>query len=285
VLTGITPGASNETETLTVTATSSNPSLIPGLSVNYVSPNTSGTLAFTPSLNMNGSSVITVTVDDGQLQDNQTTRSFAVTVQPVNDPPSISSIADLTIDQGSSTGPILFSVADLETPASNLVVSAVASNSVLVPVSGVVLSGTDSARSVTVTPSPDQAGTSAITLSVSDGAASASSSFTMVVSSTGGASNSPPTISSIPDQTVSRNQSTTDIPFSITDRETPANQLTLSASWSNPALVSRVTFGGTASERTVKVAPTRGKTGNSSITVTVSDGERTASTTFQFRVG
>ena len=284
-LTGITAGASNETQTLTVTATSSNPSLIPSLAVNYVSPNASGTLSFTPSPNMNGSSVITVTVDDGQSQNNKTSRSFTVTVQAVNDVPSISSIADLTIDQGSSTGPIPFSVADLETPASNLVVSAVASNSVLVPPSAIVLSGTDSARAVTVTPAPDQAGTSEITLSVSDGAASASSSFTLIVSASGGASNSPPTVSSIEDQIVARNQSTADVPFTIGDLETPANQLTLSASWSNPAVISRVTFGGTASDRTVKVTPTRGKTGSSSITVKVSDGEKTASITFQFRVG
>lgn len=284
-LTGITSGASNETQTLSVTASSSNPSVISGLSVNYVSPNTSGTLTFTPSPDMNGSTVITVTIDDGQSQNNKTSRSFTVTVQPVNDPPSISSIADLTIDQGSSTGPILFSVADLETPSSNLVVSAVASNSVLIRESGVVVSGTDSARTVTVTPAPDQSGTSDVTLSVSDGAASASSSFTLVVSASGGTSNTPPTISAIPDQSVARNQSTTDIPFTIADMETPANQLTLSASWSNPAVVSRVTFAGTGSDRTVKVAPTRGKTGSSSITVTVSDGEKTASVTFQFRVG
>jgi hypothetical protein len=282
---GITSGSPNETQTLNVTATSSNPSLISSPAVNYISPNSSGTLSFTPTANVNGTAVITVTVDDGQSQNNKTSRSFNVLVQSINDPPSISSIADLTIPQSSSTGPIPFSVADLETPTTNLQVSAVASNSVLIPPAGLALSGTDSARSITVTPAPDQSGSSPVTLSVSDGADVTSSTFILVVSAGGTSSNTPPTISAIPDQAVAQDQATGRIPFTIGDAETPAAQLTPSASWSNASLVRRVTFGGTDANRTVKVAPRRGKIGTSTITITVSDGQATASSTFMFNVG
>jgi len=282
---GVTSGSTNETQALSVTATSSDPSIIPTPSVQYASPNSSGTVSFTPTPNMSGAAVITVTVDDGQSQNNQTSRSFTVTVQSINDPPSISSIADLTIPQGSSTGPISFTVADLETPATNLQVSAIASNSVLIPPEGLALSGNDSARAITVTPAPDQNGSSVVTLSVNDGALTTSSGFILTVNPGGTASNSPPTISTIPDQTVTRNHATGDIPFTIGDAETPPAQLTLSASWSNPSLVSRVTFGGSGANRTVKVTPTRKKAGTSTIKITVSDGTASTSSAFAFNVG
>src|SRR5208337_1042672 len=64
-LSGITSGASNEVQTLTVTASSSNPSLIPTPTVNYTSPNTTGSITFTPVTYASGSALITVTVNDG----------------------------------------------------------------------------------------------------------------------------------------------------------------------------------------------------------------------------
>ena len=62
-LSGITSGATNETQTLTVTATSSSPSVIPNPTVTYTSPNTTGSLTFTPVANAFGSATITVTVN------------------------------------------------------------------------------------------------------------------------------------------------------------------------------------------------------------------------------
>jgi len=47
-LSGISSGSTNEVQTLTVTATSSNPALIPTPAVNYTSPSSSGSLSFTP---------------------------------------------------------------------------------------------------------------------------------------------------------------------------------------------------------------------------------------------
>src|SRR5207247_2479908 len=83
-LSGITSGAPNEIQTLTVSATSSNPGLIPNPTVDYTSPNTTGNLSFTPAVNGFGIAIITVTVNDGQAQNNIVTRSFTVTVNAVN---------------------------------------------------------------------------------------------------------------------------------------------------------------------------------------------------------
>ena len=50
-LTGISSGAFSESQPLSVTATSSNPGLIPNPTVTYTSPNAAGTLTFAPVLN------------------------------------------------------------------------------------------------------------------------------------------------------------------------------------------------------------------------------------------
>src|SRR5262249_56892005 len=60
-LTGISSGASNQVQTLTVNATSSNPGLVPNPTVNYTSPNSTGTLSFTPAAFATGSTTIAVT--------------------------------------------------------------------------------------------------------------------------------------------------------------------------------------------------------------------------------
>lgn len=75
-LSGITAGPADEVQTLTVTATSSNPALIPNPVVTYTSPQTTGTLTLTPVHGVRGSTTITVTVNDGIVTTN---RTFTVT--------------------------------------------------------------------------------------------------------------------------------------------------------------------------------------------------------------
>jgi hypothetical protein len=78
-LTGITCGDNNQNETLTVTAVSSNPALIPAPTISYNSPNTTGTLTFAPVANAAGVASITVTINNGSTS-TLITQSFAVTV-------------------------------------------------------------------------------------------------------------------------------------------------------------------------------------------------------------
>ncbi len=76
-LSGITAGVGDTGQTLTVTATSSNPAVIPHPAVTYTSPNPTGLLTLTPA-GGEGSATITVTVDDGQAQNNTITQTFTV---------------------------------------------------------------------------------------------------------------------------------------------------------------------------------------------------------------
>ena len=100
---------------------------------------------------------------------------------PPNTPPTISDVADRSVAQGGSTGPIAFTVGDAETSSGSLTLSATSSNAVLVPAGNIVFGGGGATRTVTVTPAAGQFGTSTITLTVSDGTSTASDSFVLTV--------------------------------------------------------------------------------------------------------
>jgi hypothetical protein len=180
-LSGISSGAANESQTLTITASSSNTGLVPTPTVTYTSPNTTGSLRFTPVTNAFGAATITVTVNDGGLSNNIVTRSFAVLVGQVDTPPTISSIANRVIAVDSVTPAIPFTVGDAETPVANLTVSGSSDNSTLVLPSGIVFGGSNGSRTVTITPEAGQTGVANITVTVSDGTDTTSTVFQLSV--------------------------------------------------------------------------------------------------------
>ncbi|MFD1887295.1 S-layer homology domain-containing protein [Paenibacillus wenxiniae] len=94
--------------------------------------------------------------------------------------------------------------------------------------------------------------------------------------------NQDPTISAVADQHLFVNQSTKVLPFTVSDFETDANALTVTVTSSDTQFVpiSGIVLGGSGASRTVKVTPTLAATGSSTITLTVSDGKNTKSTTF-----
>jgi hypothetical protein len=177
-LSGISSGAINETQTLSVTASSSNPGLIPAPNVSYTSPQTSGQISFTPASGAFGVATITVTVNDGGSSNNVVSRSFIVTV---DQPPTISAIPDQAIGVDVTSSPIPFTISDAETAASNLVVSATSSNPGLVSLAGLMLAGSGTNRTIALSPLAGQIGNALITISVSDGLASTSTAFHLSV--------------------------------------------------------------------------------------------------------
>ncbi len=180
-LTGISSGAPNENQTLTVTASSSNKSLIPNPTVTYTSPNTTGTIRFTPATGASGSSVITVSVNDGGASNNVVTRTFTVTVNHVNEPPVISLIPDVTVGVGLAVAPIAFTVSDAETAAASLTLSASSDNPTLLRNAAIVFGGSSTNRTVTLTPETGRTGSANVTITVSDGTDSASRTFRFTV--------------------------------------------------------------------------------------------------------
>lgn len=106
---------------------------------------------------------------------------ISYTTPNANTPPMISAVADQIVEVNESMPPTAFTVSDAETAASSLAVVASSSNLLLVPEGNISLGGTDANRTVAVTPAPGQVGTATITLTVSDGSLSASTSFLLTV--------------------------------------------------------------------------------------------------------
>jgi hypothetical protein len=114
---------------------------------------------------------------------NETSYSVPTNTPPVvtNTPPSITGIAAQTINVNTGTGPLPFSVTDLQTPASGLTVSAASSNPTLVPASGIVLTNSGANWTVTVTPASGQTGTATISLTVCDTSLCTTTNFLLTV--------------------------------------------------------------------------------------------------------
>ncbi|MDT8323312.1 MAG: T9SS type A sorting domain-containing protein [Bacteroidota bacterium] len=98
-----------------------------------------------------------------------------------NTPPTISAIANQVTNEDTPAGPVAFTIGDGQTAASALTVTATSSNTALVPASGIVTGGSGANRSITLTPTADQSGTTTITVTVSDGTLSAAEAFDLQV--------------------------------------------------------------------------------------------------------
>src|SRR5439155_5266991 len=117
---------------------------------------------------------------------------FLLSVNSVNHPPTISSVANQSTNEDTPTAAIPFSIGDVETLPDNLMVSGRSSNPDLVPDANILFGGSGSNRTVTLRPATNQFGTTTITLTVTDGdGAAASASFLLTVN----AVNDLPTIS------------------------------------------------------------------------------------------
>jgi len=140
-----------------------------------------GSITYTPGADYNGEDAFIFRATNREGQSAEAT--VTITITPVNDKPTISSVADQRITADSSTGDLAFTVGDVETAAANLTVTATSSNTELVPndPSNLVLGGSGSSRTLAVVPAARASGSTTITLSVSDGSATTSTTFTLDV--------------------------------------------------------------------------------------------------------
>gem|GEM_PF-6966012 len=168
-LTGISAGG-GETQTLTVTATSDNTNVIPHPTIIYSSPNVSGSLRYTPVANASGIARITVTVNDGGASNNITTRNFTVTVNDVNDAPTLSVngpppvLEDPGLQTVNLTG---ISAGGGETQA--LTITAISGNTNLIPHPTVTYTSPNTNGSLSYTPVTNAYGGALITVTIDDG--------------------------------------------------------------------------------------------------------------------
>ena len=106
----------------------------------------------------------------GSVEPSGSNETAFVTVEtPVNLAPSISKFADLSLPEGITSALVEFTIGDADTTLSELVVSAISSNTALIGESGIVLSGSGPNRSIGLTATEGRSGTATITISISDG--------------------------------------------------------------------------------------------------------------------
>lgn len=107
-----------------------------------------------------------------------------------------------------------------------------------------------------------------------------------VPSNTQPPANTKPTISAIANQNLAAGATSSAIPFTVSDQETTAANLKLTAESSNPTLlpVANIAFGGSGNNRTITLKPVANQTGLAAVNVTVNDGSLTASTSFSLTV-
>ncbi|MBI5760277.1 MAG: hypothetical protein HZA46_17315, partial [Planctomycetales bacterium] len=114
-----------------------------------------------------------------------------------NTPPTISNIADQSVNEDTPTSAVSFTIGDVETAAASLTVSGSSSDTTLVPNANIVFGGSGANRTVTVTPAANLFGSATITVTVTDAnTGTVTDTFVLMVT----AANDPLTISNIADQ-------------------------------------------------------------------------------------
>ena len=153
-------------------------SLVGGPTHGVLTLGNTGAFTYAPAANFNGQDSFTYRASDGAVATNVAT--VRITVTPVNDSPTISDITDRTIDANTGTGPIAFTIGN-DDPA-GVVLSGTSSNTALVPAANLVFGGSGSNRTLTVTPAPNQSGSTTITVRVTDaGGITTADSFVLTV--------------------------------------------------------------------------------------------------------
>jgi len=192
---------------------------------------------------------------------------FRATQARAGNLPVISGITNRSVAANTRTASISFTIGDLETPATNLVLSGSSSNPGLVTSNGMSFFGSVSNRSVRILPETNQIGTTTIFIRVTDtDGMFAESSFLLAVT------NGPPVISSIATRMVNAGVTSAPISFTVTDPETASSTLTVAGRSSATNLISNqnIFFGGIGNSRTIQVKPEL-MLGSITITLTVTD--------------
>ncbi|MEQ1721911.1 MAG: cadherin-like domain-containing protein [Pseudobdellovibrio sp.] len=175
----ITDGDSTLNCSTSMTASTSNVAVVPVAAIVFggTAPNCSATI--TPLADQNGSLNLTFRVSDSEPLFNDQT--FTLTVNAVNDAPTIAAISAQSVKSDASVV-VNYSIADIDNTlncSSSITVSS--GNVSVLPTANIVKGGTSPNCTLTITPTLNVAGTSSVSLSVSDGSLAANTSFNLNV--------------------------------------------------------------------------------------------------------
>jgi hypothetical protein len=99
----------------------------------------------------------------------QSTKTIFIQIEAINDPPSISHISDITMNENTMSSPIALTISDIDTASHELHVDVHSDIPNLFPSTSFMLTGTGNTRYLVLQPAIYKSGQSRITLTVSDG--------------------------------------------------------------------------------------------------------------------
>jgi hypothetical protein len=290
IVSGITDGDPELVQTLTLIATSSNPALIPNPTVNYTNPGGTGILRYTPVANANGTATITVrAIDNGSNiapNVNFIQRIFTVTVNPVNDAPTLTAVGNVTINEDAGLQTVNLAGINDSDPELNQVLSvtATSSNPALIPNPTVTYTSPGATGSLSFTPAANASGSTTITVRVTDDGSNIAPNvnfiqriFTVTVNPV----NDAPTLNAIGNQTINEDAAAQTVNLAGIDDGDPelSQVLNVTATSSNPTLIPNptVTYTSPGATGSLSFTPTANANGIATITVRVTDdGSNTA---------
>jgi|GEM_PF-692606 Dienelactone hydrolase and related enzymes len=261
--------------TLAISATSSNPTLLPDAAISLGGGGSNRTVALSPVAGETGVTTVVLTVSDGEKT---TAAAFTLTVAPVvdgNTAPVIQGVPNGVIATGTTHGLFPLVVKDNESAETTLTLTASSSNPAIIPNSGIVFGGQNYGRTINAIPTVGQTGRAVITLSLSDGVNTTSTAFVVDVVT----NNTPPAITDLPTfHGTTIHDAPQAISFTVGDTGTAAEDLHVYATSSNVALAPNhaIVIGGAGANRTLTITPTLSAVGSAvtaTITLTVTDGE------------
>ncbi len=264
----------NEVTDLRVSAVSNDPTLIANERILIAGLGDNRTLTLIPEPERSGDADITVTVSDGQQT---TVRSFTVTVNPVNDPPTLAAIADQATAEDVSVT-LELGVGDVDNDVNSLTLSAVADDPDLIAPDGLVIEGVGATRTLRITPNADRFGATAVTVTAGDGQAQTQRFFQVLIAPV----NDPPAIAPIADRDDALEDEPIEIPFMLSDPDNDPAALAVSATSSNQDVVADagIQIGGGGGDRVLRITPNAGRSGSTVITITANDGQFQAQSSF-----
>lgn len=242
----------------------------------------SGEYTYTPALNYNGTDQFTVTAVDEHSSEVE--KTVEITINPVNDPPEAENDISSVLEDHSVTIDVLGNDDDIDLTreGDNLTIQSVDN------VDNAVVEIATDKKSLTFSPSTDWFGEESFTYTVKDkNNATATATVTVTVEPV----NDPPQISDIENQTIQEDASTGALTFTVTDVDNDDAGLIVTEATSNGTVIplSRITFDGSGTNRTVTITPSSDKntwdriSGSDqpvTITLTVTDGKLTDSDSF-----
>lgn len=227
---------------------------------------------FTPALEAFGSA--TITIGATKTYDALVTsasRSFTVTIpEPVSTPTISTNIPVQSMDKN-TTNQVAFVINDRR--IDRLTVTVASSNANLFPPETLVLGGTGTNRTVTLIPSRGAIGSAVITLKVSNGIRETSTTFNVNVNPV----SDPPTIAGLVNLVIKEGQVLPPIPFRVIDPDTPAEQITVTASSDQQTLLptGNLSILGQGADRLLVVKPIPSVVGKATVSLTANDGRVT----------